>query len=264
MVLQGNHGGLSPPFDASLFGSSYATGTPGVEYEIEYTDCEAIATFFTTTSDVQSLLPEGIEPFSDPPSAGVLLAHYSHSTVGEYYEYLSVIQVADANGEMAYYIPYIYVTNDAALVAGRELAGAPKKLATMNLERDGSIYRATMERPEGNRLLTMTTKPEKRAEGGLVDSILPSKTPLLSIRHLPPIEGGDGCTQLVKWYAALDFHTDQDGRPKRWLGPTDIRYEAESEIDPIHNLAVEDVLAGLYVNFDMKLGVTEIQKEWDL
>jgi acetoacetate decarboxylase len=264
MVLQGNSEGFSPPFDSSLFGASVGLGTPGTDYEIEYSGCEAIGAFFTTSPDVRALLPEGVEPYSDPPSAGVLLAHYPHSTVGVYHEYLSVIQVADVDGNMAYYIPYIYVTNDAALAAGRELAGAPKKIADMALERDGSVYRATMDRPEDTRLVTMTTTPETRATGSMIDTILPEKTPLLSVRHLPPIEGGDGCTQLVKWYATIDFHTDEDDVPKRWLGPTDLRYEAESPIDPVHNLAVEDLMAGMYINFDMKLGVTEVQKEWEL
>lgn len=264
MVLQGADTGFSPPFDASLFGSSIGLGTPGTEYEIEYADCEAVATFFTTTPEIETLLPEGITPYSDPPSAGVLLAHYPHTTVGGYHEYLAVIQVEDLDGEMAYYIPYIYVTNDAALVAGRELAGAPKKLAHMNIDRSDSIYRAHMSRPENNPLVTITTKPERRAQGGLVDAILPEKTPLLSIRHLPPIQGGDGCTQLVKWYADIDFHTDPDGDPKRWVGPTDIQYERESPVDPVHKLEVNDMLAGLYLNFDMALGVTEVHKEWEL
>ncbi|WP_252900651.1 acetoacetate decarboxylase family protein [Vulcanisaeta sp. JCM 14467] len=35
--------------------------------------------------------------------------------------------------EFAYYIPYIYVTNDAGMAAGRELAGAPKKLGDIKL-----------------------------------------------------------------------------------------------------------------------------------
>lgn len=264
MVLQGDEEGFSPPFDSSIFGASFTPSTPGEEYTIEYDDCDALSAFFTTNSDVRALLPEGVEPWSDPPQAGVLLARYPTTTVGTYNEEITVIQVEDVNGELAYYIPYIYVTNDAAMAAGRELAGAPKKIADIDLDASGTVYQGTMERPAGKRLLTVTTQPEERAVGGIIDQLLPSPTPLLSVRHLPPIEGGDGCTQLVKWYADLDFHTDEAGTVKRWMGPTSVSYDQHSASDPIDRVPAEDVLVGMYSKFDMELGATEVQKEWEL
>lgn len=264
MVLQGNGEGFAPPFDASLYGDSLSPTTPGSEYEIEYSGCEAVVSFFSTTEDVEALLPEGITPYSSPPTAGVLLAHYPFSTVGEYHEFLTVIQVEDFDGELAYYIPYIYVTNDAAMAAGRELAGAPKKLATIDLDTTGSIMEGRLARPESRELLSMTVKPEQRATGNIVDTIMGDRLPLLSIRHLPPIEGGDGCTQLVKWYADMEWHEDGQGRPKRWLGPVDVDYGAQSAHDPIHKVSVERMMAGVYGQYEMTLGATEVHEEWEL
>lgn len=264
MVLQDSNEGVSPPFDASIYGASFPAGAHGENYEIEYTDCSAIGALFTTDPGVQEILPEGITPYSSPPTAAVLIAHYPHSTVGEYHEYFAVVQVEDLDGDLAYYVPYIYVTNDAAMAAGRELAGAPKKIADIGLDTTGSVYSGHLDRPTGTRLTAVETKPEKRATGGLIDTILGDRMPLLSIRHLPPIEGGDGCTQLVKWYAEMDMHPDASGTAKQWLGPTNLRYEAESKIDPVHNLPVDDMLAGIYAEFDMVLGVTEVHQEWKL
>lgn len=264
MVLQGHEEGFSPPFDAPLFGASFPPSTPGTEYEIEYEDCEAVTAVFSTSTEVRDLLPEGVEPLSDPPTAGVILAHYPFSTVGPYHEFISVVQVADARGEMAYYIPYIYVTNDAALAAGRELAGAPKKLATIDLVHEGDQVRGTLERPEGRRLFEVSAKPEERAGGGLFDTLFPPETTLLSVRHLPPIEGGDGLTQLVRWYADMDFHSDGDGNRKAWTGPTQVSYGDHSAIDPVDRLPVREFLMGAYMKFDMRLGVTEVQREWQL
>lgn len=264
MVLQGGEEGFSPPFDSSLYGATYAPETPGAEYEIEYEGCEAVSVFFAIDGDAEALLPEGVVPFSDPPQGGVFVTHYPFSTLGEYYEYLSVIQVEDLNGEMAYYIPYIYVTNGAAMAAGRELAGAPKKLADIDVGTDADVVNGTVERPAGKRLLTVDVKPEQRAMGGILDAILPSPTPLLSVRHLPPIEGGDGLTQLVEWYADIDYHTDGDGRRKVWTGPADLTYDSHSVVDPIHKLGVGEVRTALYLQFDMTLGATAVQKEWEL
>lgn len=264
MVLQGNEEGFAPPFDASLFGASFPPDTPGTDYEIEYEDCEAVTAVFATSPDVGDLLPEGIEPMSDPPTAGVILAHYPFSTVGAYHEFITVIQVTDARGDMAYYVPYIYVTNDAALAAGRELAGAPKKLAAIDLDHEGDQVRGTLERPEGRELVAVSAKPEERAGGGLFETLFPEKTPLLSIRHLPPIEGGDGLTQLVRWYAAIDFHEDGGGDRKAWLGPTEVAYGDHSVVDPIDRVPVVEMLTGGYMRFDMRLGVREVQREWEL
>jgi len=264
MVLQGDEEGFTPPFDSSVYGKSVSPRTNASDFTIEYDDCYAFSAFFTVEDQevARSLLPEGVEPFSTPMQGGAVFARYPFSTVGEYNEVIYLLQVEDLNGEMAYYIPYIYVTNEAAMAAGRELAGAPKKLADIDLSREGSVYEASIERPAGKTLATITTTPEKRATGSFVDALLPSPAPLLSVRHLPPIEGGDGLTQLVKWYADFQMY-DDDGR-KMWIGPTELTYDSHSPHDPLHKLAHEEILMGGYMRFDMELGVTEVQKEWEL
>lgn len=264
MVLNGDEEGGSPPFDAPLHNASLSPETPASEYEAPYRDCKMLASFFATTPEVSDILPEGIEPYSNPPIAGVFIAHYPFSAVGEYHEFFTAIQVEDLNGEMAQYVPYIYVTNDAGMAAGREVAGAPKKIADIGMDPEGSIIRAWMDRPEDQRLITMAGKPEQPAQGKLIEDMLDGRMDILSIRHLPPIEGGDGCTQLVNWYADMQFHEDARGQKKRWTGPVDINYEAESQIDPIHKVPVEDQMLGIYGEYDMQLGFTEVHKEWEL
>ncbi len=264
MVLQGNEEGFSPPFDSSIYGASYSPSTPGTEYAIEYSDCKALGVMFNVEGEeAMDILPEGVEPYGQSLQGGVLVARYPHSTVGEYNEVICMLQVEDLDGEMAYYIPYIYVTNDSAMAAGRELAGAPKKIADIEFDDTGSVYSGTMERPTGQNLLTATVKPEQRVQGGMIDAMMPKPTPLLSIRHLPPIEGSDGCTQLVKWYADFDYH-ESDGERDMWYGPGSVSYGTESAVDPVHKLAVDDTMLSIYAEFDLELGVTEIQKEWEL
>lgn len=266
MVLRGKEG-YSIPFDAPLYGYNFSPDTPAAKDErlvIEYRNCDAITVFFSTTDDVIDILPEGLEPYANPPQGGVWISRYKFSALGEYNEFLSIIQVEDVNGEMGYYIPYIYVTQDAAMASGREIAGAPKKLAEIEMNRKLDVVEGTLERPSGKRLLTMELKPEERTKGGMIDAVLPKPTPLMSLRHLPPIEGGDGLTQLIEWYADIDFHTDPQGDRAIWSGPISITYDSPSKIDPIHKLEIDDIYAAVYFQFDMKLGMNGVQKEYDL
>ncbi|WP_338060723.1 MULTISPECIES: acetoacetate decarboxylase family protein [Bradyrhizobium] len=57
------------------------------------------------------------------------VASYPSSTVGPYLECSSGIQVRDPGGEAGFLILTYVTTNDAALASGREVLGAPKKLA---------------------------------------------------------------------------------------------------------------------------------------
>lgn len=243
------------PFDSPLYEVDEERG-------IEYKNCEAITAFFIIKGNATNLLPKGLKPYSAPPQGGIWMAHYPFSTLGEYYEYLTVIQVEDEDGNMGYYIPYIYVTNDAALAAGRELAGAPKKLAKIVLNKEYDVIQGILERPSGKRLVTFTMKPNIRASGGFIEAILPKPTLLFSIRHLPPINNRGGVTQLIKWYANIDFHLDSNDEKIIYAGPASITYDSPSIIDPVHKVEIEDILMSIYFQFDMTLGVKDIIKEY--
>jgi len=256
MVLKGGDKGESIPFDSPLYDFNRDRG-------IEYRNCEALVSAFMLDGDIEEILPEGLEPLSDPPQGAIWISQYSYSTLGQYNEQISLIMVKDIHGEMGYYIPYIYVTNDAAMAAGRELAGAPKKIADIKLENKSDYIEGTLERPSGKRLITFTFKPVERALGGVVDVYLPYPTPLLSVRHLPWIkEPGDGLTQLISWYAEIDFHKDPKDERMIWMGPASITYDSPSLCDPVHKLKIGEILAALYFQFDMKLNVKEVQKEY--
>jgi len=252
-MLKGKPKGYSMPLDSPLYDES----------PWEYDNCEAIAAFVALDETAEGLLPEGLEPYSKPIQGGYWISHYPFSTLGEYYEALLVIQVKDFNGNMGYYIPYIYVTNDAALAAGREVVGAPKKLAHIDLQKEYNTITGVLERPKGKRLLTVTMFPNARAEGPLIDAILPRETPLLSLRVIPSLKGGKPeIAQLISWAAVIDFHKDTQGRQKLWVGPASVTYDSPSAVDPIHELKIIETITALYFKFDMALITREIQKNY--
>ncbi|MEM2362564.1 MAG: acetoacetate decarboxylase family protein, partial [Candidatus Nezhaarchaeales archaeon] len=219
------------PFDSPLYEIDEERG-------IEYVNCRAITTFFTIKSDVRDLIPEGLKPLN---SGGIWIAHYGFSTLGTYNEYITAIQVEDEVGDIGYYIPYIYVTNDAALAAGREVVGAPKKLAKIELDQYLDLIQGILERPHGKRLATLTMKPSYRAKE-LIDQILPKPTYLYSVRHLPPLKGKGGATQLIKWYAEIDFHVDSRGERIIFVGPANVTYDSPSLNDPVHKVEIDKII----------------------
>ena len=252
-MLKGKLKGFSMPLDSPLYDES----------PWEYDDCEAIAAFVTLDDTAEELLPEGLEPYSRPIQGGYWISHYPFSTLGKYYEAVLSIQVADLKGNMGYYIPYIYVTNDAALAAGREVVGAPKKLAYIDLRKEYNTVTGVLERPKGKRLLTITMFPNARAEEPLIEAILPRETPLLSLRVIPSLKGEKPeIAQLISWTAVIDLHKDSQGRQKTWVGPASVTYDSPSAVDPIHELKVIETITALYFKFDMALVTREVQKSY--
>lgn len=238
------------PFDAPLYEGDAELGAA-------YRDCEIVAAVFTTSPEVGSLLPEGLTPALDPPIGAVWVARYGFSTVGPYEEAFSTIQVRDGKGDVGLYIPYIYVNNDAALAAGREVLGAPKKLATIQLSWSLDVIQGTLERPLGKRLVTVTMKPDARFDPSSLELLRPTGH-AYSLRHLPAVGGKGEVTQLVKWFSEMRFHKDAFDEEFIFTGPTSVTYDSPSAIDPVHKLPVHDMVAGIYTRLDMRLHAVEI------
>ena len=235
------------PFDAPLYRLDDERGSVLI-------DGQSVTAVFTIASDIKRLLPKGLVPAADPPIGVVVIAHYGLSNFGPYLEQYSGIQVRDPSGETGYYIPYIYVTNDVAMAAGREHLGAPKKLAHIELVRDGDLIQGTLERPAGKRLLTLTAQPNTRISTAM-RQMLPTRTNAYAVRHLPPIgEAGEGgVTQLVKWRSERTFRRDEKGEEVIFSGLVSLTYDFPSVIDPVHNLTIGQIVLGVYEEFDTKL-----------
>jgi hypothetical protein len=99
------------------------------------------------------------------------------------------------------------------------------------LKRECDLIQGTLERPTGKRLLTLT------AQAAVADPHLA----VYSIRHLPPIVGKGGVTQLVKWYVGTTYRRDERGEEVLFTGPTSLTYDSPSVIDPVHNLAIGQI-----------------------
>ena len=249
MVLKGGFEGYTIPVDSPLY-----PPPPWL-----YWDVEAVIVLAVFKGDsVEPLLPEGVSPAGGDPLGAVWIARYPTTTLGPYNEVLIAVQVEGDFG-MAYYIPYIYVTNDAALAAGREVAGAPKKIASIDIRREGSTVVGWAER--GGMCIEAHVRLEYRADEGFISGLLPEEgVPLLSLRMLPRVGGAPGLAQTVLWKSKVFFNRKLDGISA--LGGSSKVLLRGSVEDPVDRLEIKEVVQGLYARFDMELDVDRVVGEW--
>src|SRR5262249_30987973 len=114
--------------------------------------------YVTDPVSAARMVPEAVE-LADPPTAGLVFASYPSSNLGPYDEVVLYLDVV-FKGQRLQYGAVLYVTSDAAMAAGREMGGYPKKIAKIEFL-PGPNYAAILERPAGLRLCTGTMRPEQ-------------------------------------------------------------------------------------------------------
>lgn len=249
MVLKGGFEGFSIPLDSPLY-----SRPPWIYWDVE----AVIAMVVFEGSSVDPILPEGVSPSGGDPLGAVWISRYPMSTVGPYNEALIAVQVEGDFG-VAYYIPYIYVTNDAALAAGREVAGAPKKIASIDLRQEGSTVVGWAKR--GGMEVEVHVRLEYKVDEGFISGLLPEDgVPLLSLRMLPRVGETPGLAQAVLWRSKIFFNRKLDSISA--LGGSSKVVLKGSVEDPINRLRIKEVVQGLYARFDMELDVDRVVGEW--
>jgi acetoacetate decarboxylase len=116
-----------------------------------YRNIDFVSIAFATDADkAAALIPKELQLLKIPglPSqaaANLAFAKYRECALGPYMEVIISIPVLH-KGQTYGYIPAIYVDNDAALVAGRELGGYPKKMAQITMRNYGNLFLSHISR----------------------------------------------------------------------------------------------------------------------
>ena len=224
--------GSSMPVDAPYFASPPAVYRDGQVLTIAYeTDDEAAA----------EMLPLGLT-LPTPARAFVMIAHYPHSSYGPYNEAILALN-CEWEGQARYYYPHLVTDSVPPLVAGRELWGFPKKIAQIQLDKDAELVRATVERPQGVRIVTAAMRPDRLV------SVPPDRPEAVSLRVIPSVEPGEppALAELVET-PSIDRTTHE-----AWIGPATLSFEAQSELDPWHRLPVRKMVNGSFARVDFAL-----------
>jgi acetoacetate decarboxylase len=149
------------------------------------------------------------------------------------------------------------VDNDAALACGRELWGFPKKFASMGYRTptEGAPFSEQLlfpvERPAGQRLLTLSMLPERPAAPEEV-TILPA----LTVRRVPNSRLGvdlPSVCELVRTDFTVDPVISANGTPELWSGRCSLSFDTCSEFDPLYKMPPRNVLGAIYGLVDLTL-----------
>jgi Acetoacetate decarboxylase (ADC) len=134
------------------------------ELEAKFPGAEMLfAMYRTDPAVVAKILPKPLEPFAEP-LAFVFVARYPETNFGSVYNEGALILLATYKGEIGGYCLSMPVTEDMAMIGGREVHGFPKKIAEeISLEREGDRVSGRVVR-RGTEILRITCELKERGQ----------------------------------------------------------------------------------------------------
>jgi acetoacetate decarboxylase len=212
-----------------------------------------MAMFRTKAEVVEKVLPPPLEP--DPMSLGTAyVAEFHRTDFGVTYNEAALFVSALYKGEVGNYCLSMPVTNDMALIGGREVFGFPKKIAeTIHVRREGNRVTGVCVR-KGVPIITLKVNLTGPVEPGAV----PPAAPNYLFKHFrdPRLDRLDYNPRLVKQCNQVDWGRVEIGEGEVVFG--------KSEDDPIHEIPVEEVLmAGYAEGMEVRMLPGEIVAEVD-
>lgn len=212
-----------------------------------------MAMFRTKAEVVKRVLPSPLEPA--PESMGsAYVAEFHRTNFGVTYNEAALFISAQYKGEVGNYCLSMPVTNDMAMVGGREDYGFPKKIAeTIHVERKGNkatgiCIRKGIPIIEIKANLTGPAEPEA----------IPPLGPNYLFKHFrnPSWTKFDYNPRLVKQFNEINWGKVELGEGELTL--------AHSKYDPISEIPVEEVLmAGYTEGMEIRMKPGEVVAEVD-
>ena len=195
--------------------------------------------------NIRKILPEPLEPSAIPMCMAVVL-EYPTTSIGPYNE--SILYVSAIYGDIdGWYVPYIYVTTDAALCSGREIWSFPKKLAKIKMFEEGGVVKGIVER-NGVEIIRVSVKTEEPRE-------LPETGALFNLKLIPSVDGPEPALRQLTSVVLNPFkaYNIRGGESSLTFG--------KSESDPIYkHLPPTEILMGACWNVDFHLPYGKVLK----
>lgn len=215
-------------------------------FPIEFRNCEILTALYRTDIEAsRQLVPSPLEVIDD-----IVIIHVYHANdtdwFGNYYE--SAVQIPvrlSAEGQVGVFSPYLYLSNDGAVAAGREIYGQPKKSGEPRLEIRDDLFVGTVTR-NGIDVVTMTMAyKHSRAEPEELGRLVNFRSNI-NLKIVPNIDGTPAICQLTaREFAEVRFH-------EVWKGDITVELRPNAQA-PVYRLPVREVLEGFYWRVDFKL-----------
>jgi acetoacetate decarboxylase len=220
------------PVDAPLY--------PAPPYH--YTGAQiATIVYLSDPAAIAALVPPPLT-LAGPPAVSLVIAQYASSSIGPYAEAVQMLMCQFGTTQLLY-VPHMFVTTDAAMAAGREIWGFPKKLAQIQLTNANGAISGSVQRPAGVAICSATMQ-----QGAAMDPKTLPSYPAATLRLIPnPAVGAAPNVEIVSVPASP--------LQSVWTG-TDAacQYSGASTSDPWHLLPVRQVIAATYAQTDFDLG----------
>ncbi len=214
-----------------------------------FTDVEMLSIFWETKPEIiDRILPPPLKPVKIP-LVFAFVANYPKTNQGLPYKESALILRAEYNGESGNYYLAMHVTDDRAMIGGREIWGFPKKMASISLKRNGTDIQAWSQRAKTRNLetrVTITSKfndpnmPKIMTELGLLPT---RKKPAVNFNFkyftAPERSGFDYKPRLIRQETAMQPQSLE-------MGEATIKL-VSSPHDPWGELEVVKVLGALYI-----------------
>lgn len=144
------------------------------------------------------------------------------------------------------YSPFLFVESDAAIAAGREIYGQPKKQGEIELRADGDTLVGRLSR-RGAEVFTVTTTLERAAATPDDLERQASFRTNLNLKVVPSVDGnGAALRQLTaREFADVTIH-------QVWKGPATVEIQPNDDA-PLHLLPVREVVEAFHWRVDFTL-----------
>jgi acetoacetate decarboxylase len=211
----------------------------------EFYDVEALTVFFMTKPEVaERLIPPPLRT-AKAPIGMVFLANYPRTSFGVAYLESALFMMTEFNGEEGVYCLAMPVTNDMALILGREIFGYPKKIGNIHFKRRGNDVEGWTER-HGVRLLNiqakLTGKFNNEAAQGMMRETFQLDRDLVIYNYkyfqAPTMKGFDYNPRLIREVVKLHRNSLEMGEAELVL--------RSSDHDPWGDIQIVQVLGAVY------------------
>lgn len=211
----------------------------------EFYDAEVLTVYFETKHEVvERLLPPPLKPAA-MPVGGAFVANYPRTNFGVTYLESALFLLAQHNGEEGVFCLAMPVTDDTALILGREVFGYPKKMAEISFEREGNDVRGWTER-HGIRFFEVKAKLTGKFNDAIAQQMITESmetTPDIVVYNFkyfpaPEREGFDYNPRLIKEVVTRKPKSIEMGEAELML--------RHSEHDPWSDVEIVRVLGALY------------------
>lgn len=213
---------------------------------VEFRNCEILTAFYRTDMEAaHKLVPPPLEVIGD-----LVIVHVYHANdtdwFGNYYESAVHIPVRlPSAGIEGAYSPYLFLSNDGAVAAGREIYGQPKKSGQPRLELRDDLFVGTVSRNGIDVITTTMAYKHNRVDPNELTQLANFRTNI-NLKIVPGADGNPAICQLTaREFADVRIH-------ECWMDDITVELRPNAQA-PVYRLPVREVVRGFYWRADFKL-----------